>query len=81
VLAADQNDLVLAFLRWSDDVQSQTLVIANLQEKPLANFAVHDPLLADGPWRDALSETQVAVNDHALSVSLAPSQVMILCYP
>ena len=81
VLVADQNDLVLAFLRWSDDddsAQAQVLIIANLQDKPLAHITFTDTRVADGEWRDALSRTVVSVQDHVITISLAPSQVMVL---
>jgi 1,4-alpha-glucan branching enzyme len=76
----DQNDLVLHFLRWSEDKRHQVLVIANVQDAPLQSHEFDTARLAEGSWRDALTGREFTFTQSPVTIDLAPSQVMILCH-
>jgi 1,4-alpha-glucan branching enzyme len=80
VLLADQNDLVVAYLRQSDDGNHRALVVASLFDMRLDDYRLEIPDLMPGTWRDLLSNFSLTATGGCVTLSFEPSQVFVLCH-
>ncbi len=68
---------IIAYKRWDED-GSVVIVIANLKDEGADGVRLESEAIDNGRWRDLLNEEDINVEENALTIALAASEVKVL---